>query len=194
VPEVEERSRERGRLMNLAAVFYAVFVIAALIWADLAELPSALWTTRPDSWIDLVLHAGLGAGFGAAVVLLTRLGLSRIAWLGELRDWFAQLIGPLAWSDAFALALLSAVGEEMFFRGAFQPALGLIPASLVFAALHLPPSKRLLPWTISAGVLGLVFGLMTQWTGNLAAAITAHFVINLFNLKAIAGRDHFREG
>ena len=41
------------------------------------------------------------------------------------------------------------------------------------------------PWTLSSLVLGVALGLMTQWTGNLGAAVVAHFVINLLNMAYI---------
>ena len=56
---------------------------------------------------------------------------------------------------------------------------------LVFALLHIGPGRRFLPWTISALVLGLGFGVLARWTGNLGGPIAAHFMINFLNLKFI---------
>ena len=55
----------------------------------------------------------------------------------------------------------------------------------MFALLHVGPGKRFLPWTVSAFVLGLAFGELAVWTGNLGGPIAAHFAINFLNLRYI---------
>jgi membrane protease YdiL (CAAX protease family) len=62
---------------------------------------------------------------------------------------------------------------------------GLWISSLVFALLHIPPRASLWPWTASSLLVGLSLGVMTLVTGNLGAAVAAHFVINLQNLSYI---------
>jgi membrane protease YdiL (CAAX protease family) len=48
--------------------------------------------------------------------------------------------------------------------------------------LHIPPKRSLWPWTASSFAIGVAFAALTVWTGNLGAAVAAHFVINLQNL------------
>jgi hypothetical protein len=67
-----------------------------------------------------------------------------------------------------------------------QPTLGLWITTIIFGLMHIPPKLRLWPWTLMAGLLGLLFGLMTQWSGNIAGAVLAHFIINMLNLRQIA--------
>ena len=85
------------------------------------------------------------------------------------------------------LALASSIGEELLFRGALLPWMGLWVQAAVFAALHIGPGRRFLPWTASALALGLAFGALAQWTGNLGGPIAAHFAINFLNLRYIVG-------
>jgi hypothetical protein len=40
-------------------------------------------------------------------------------------------------------------------------------------------------WTLFAGLLGLAFAQGTLVTGDLTAAIVAHFTVNYFNLLAL---------
>nr|WP_255216035.1 CPBP family intramembrane glutamic endopeptidase [Pseudenhygromyxa sp. WMMC2535] len=87
------------------------------------------------------------------------------------------------------MAAASAVGEEILFRGAMLDAWGLWVSSLLFAALHVSPQRELWPWTASAGLLGLGLAGLTLLTGNLGAAVAAHFVINLLNLTHVTRRD-----
>ena len=98
---------------------------------------------------------------------------------------FRDLLGPLTGRDMLILALASAIGEELLFRGALLPWLGLWPQGLVFALLHVGPGKRFVPWTVSALALGVAFGAIALETGNLGAPIAAHFTINFLNLRYI---------
>jgi membrane protease YdiL (CAAX protease family) len=127
----------------------------------------------------------LGVVVGLCVVGLTRLATRRYAWAKQLHTSFHDLLGPLTRREIVILALASSIGEEMLFRGALLPWLGLWPQAVVFALLHVGPGKRFLPWTLSALVLGAAFGWLTVWTTNLGAPIAAHFVINFLNLRYI---------
>ena len=127
----------------------------------------------------LVYHSGL------AVVGLTRVAVRYFQWARDLHASFRDLLGPLAANEILILALASSIGEELLFRGALQPWLGVWLQALVFALLHVGPGKRFLPWTASAFVLGVAFGWLAEWTGNLGAPIAAHFAINFLNLRYI---------
>ena len=94
-------------------------------------------------------------------------------------------MSPLTGREIVILALASSIGEELLFRGALLPWVGVWVQGIVFALLHIGPSRRFLPWTISALVLGLAFGFLARWTGNLGGPIAAHFMINFLNLKYI---------
>lgn len=79
---------------------------------------------------------------------------------------------------AFALALISSVAEELFFRGVIMPLLGVWGQAILFGLMH-PAPKKAWHYTVFTGFAGLVFGFATLYTGSLYAAIFAHFVINL---------------
>jgi hypothetical protein len=175
----------------LALVFYGATTAAAIIWGVLAGRP-LLWTAG-TSWARASLGALVGLGLGLGVVGLSRLAVRRLVWARELNVWFGSLLGPLSTGDCLALAALSAVGEELLFRGAMQPTLGLILTTVLFGLAHVPPRVRYLPWTIAAAVLGLAFGVLAQHGGSLAGPIVAHFVVNALNLvqvaRTVAARD-----
>jgi uncharacterized protein len=79
---------------------------------------------------------------------------------------------------AFALAALSSLAEELFFRGALMPLLGVWGQALLFGLLH-PMPRRAWVYTAFTFIVGVCFGYATLWTGSLVPAILAHFVINL---------------
>jgi membrane protease YdiL (CAAX protease family) len=127
----------------------------------------------------------IGAAVGLTVVGLTRIATRHFQWARDLHASFHDLLGPLSGREIMILALASSIGEEVLFRGALLPWLGVWLQAMVFALLHVGPGKRFVPWTASALVMGLAFGWLAQWTGNLGAPIAAHFAINFLNLRHI---------
>ena len=65
--------------------------------------------------------------------------------------------------------------------------IGLIPAAVIFAVLHIVPDRRLWLWPVVAFAFGLVLGLLFDHAGFPAAA-SAHIVINLVALLRL--RNH----
>lgn len=137
----------------------------------------------------LAAGPALGAVIGLGVVGLTRVATRRFAWAKDLHASFRDLLGQLTGKEIVILALASSIGEELLFRGALLPWLGVWVQGVVFALLHVGPKKRFLPWTVSALVLGIGFGLLTEHTGNLGGPIAAHFMINFLNLRYIVATD-----
>ena len=117
---------------------------------------------------------------------MSRLATHRFVWARNLHRSCRSLLGRLTGREILVLALASSVGEELLFRGALQPVLGLWLQALVFALLHIGPGWRFVPWTAWAFVMGLCFGLLFQWTGDLGGPIVAHFTINFLNLHYIS--------
>jgi membrane protease YdiL (CAAX protease family) len=173
--------------IKLAAVLYGVFVAVAFIWGLIAGRPVPVVDSEGGStWIHVGLGAAIGLALGLLVVGLSRLMARHLTWAQNLYRWFAEVLGPLSQRDVFYLALLSSIGEEILFRGAMQPTIGLWITTLIFGLLHIPPKLQLWPWTLMAALLGLLFGLLTLWSGNIAGAVLAHFIINMLNLRQIA--------
>ena len=179
---VQQTPSLRGRPIGLAVVFYSLLAAAALIWAVVASRPHLVYVPGQATWTLVGLGALAGLGLGLLVVLLSRLSVARMVWARELYTWFASVLGPMSRAEVLALAVLSSVGEELFFRGAMQPTAGLWITTALFGLMHLPQRRQFWPWTVSALVMGLIFGLLTDYTANLAGAIIAHFVINFLNL------------
>jgi membrane protease YdiL (CAAX protease family) len=128
----------------------------------------------------------VGLAFGLAMVFLSRLAVHSFDWARVLHREFHSLVHELSSREIFILAAASSVGEELLFRGALLPIMGLVPSSALFAAMHVRAQWRFLPWTIMSFIMGLAMGLLHMKLGNLGAPIVAHFVINLLNLDYIA--------
>ena len=98
------------------------------------------------------------------------------------------LLGRLALAECLLLAAVSGVAEEAFFRGALQPRVGLVAASLIFGLAHFAPKRELAPWTVFSIGAGFLLGALFDATGNLLAPVVAHVLINAVNLRMIATR------
>jgi hypothetical protein len=166
--------------------FYGAVGLVGFFWHATAQGTNDVWRTDPTlPWSTLLWTPAVGVLLGAAVVQLFRALESSQPWLLRLHAEFRGLLGRPSSGEIVLLAATSAVGEELLFRGAMLDAWGLWVSSLVFALLHIPPRRALWPWTASSLVIGVGLGGLTLWTGNLGAAVTAHFVINLLNLLYI---------
>jgi membrane protease YdiL (CAAX protease family) len=172
----------------ILALYGALALLAILISAgrgdlDIYRLDESLPPSR------LLLGPVIGVAVGLGVVFLSRLAVHRFDWARRLHLDFRGILGHLSQREIIVLALASSVGEELLFRGALQPWLGLWPQAVIFALLHIGPGLRFLPWTVSAFVVGIVFGYMFEWTGDLGGPIAAHFTINYLNLQFISRVD-----
>jgi membrane protease YdiL (CAAX protease family) len=167
-------------------LYGAMGIVAFVIAAGRGDPDLYRLGGSPELW---QLGAGplIGCLLGLAVVGLTRLATRYFQWARDLHASFRDLLGSLTAREIVILALASSIGEELLFRGALLPWLGLWLQAIVFAALHIGPRRRFLPWTASAFVLGVAFGELALATGNLGGPIAAHFAINFLNLRYIVG-------
>ena len=172
-----------SRASLIIALYGALAAVAVLIGVlrgrpEVYRLPHA-------SPLRMLVGLAIGLALALAVVFLTRLTVHRFEWARALHRSFRGLLGNLHARDIFILAVASSVGEELLFRGALLPWIGLWPSTLVFALLHIGPGIRFLPWTLSAFIAGALLGVMFQEVGDLGGPIVAHFVINYLNLGYI---------
>lgn len=181
------------RRIGTAFVVYGVLAAAAGCWGLAAGRPNLLVAERP--WLPLtapwavVLSTALGLALALVVVVASKALVRRTAWARRLHLDFRAILGPLATRDIAIFALTSGIAEELFFRGAMQPAFGLVTTSLLFGALHLGPAKRFWVWTASAVLMGLAFGALYELTGSLVGPIVAHVLINYENMCFIDAYD-----
>lgn len=169
---------------SLVIGLYAGMALVGLLIAAGRGNPDLYRLGEPGAW-QLLGGPMLGLAAGLAVVGLTRLATRHFEWAKNLHSSFRDLLGPLTTYEIAIIALASSIGEELLFRGALLPWLGLWLQGAVFALLHVGPGKRFLPWTVSALALGVAFGWLAEWTQNLGAPIAAHFAINFWNLRYI---------
>jgi len=135
----------------------------------------------PTASLVTAVAGGVAVGVGSFAVLWVLRGLRPAA---DLESWQRRMVQGWSITDALAVALFSGLAEELLIRALLQPLLGLVPAALLFAALHFIPDRRLWLWPILAFVLGLVLGWTFALWGYPAAA-AAHITINILSLRRL---------
>jgi membrane protease YdiL (CAAX protease family) len=184
--------------MAVSATVYDVvgqqllFVLAALFGAGLLtrrdsdQLNRRLGLERP-TWPQLFV------GLRWMILFVIVQGVIGALWaftdpeqaqlLGELNE---SLLGDFdtVW-EWLALAVAAGLGEELLFRGALQPVLGLWPTAAVFSVAHL--QYGFTPATLVVFLFGLVLGIIRQ-RSNTTVAIFVHagynFTLGLLSLLA----------
>jgi uncharacterized protein len=189
--------RRWGPFALAYAALGIVASVIAVVWRDGSPL------VHPEPWLSLEPRAShtysllFGVAFGGLVVVSTRPLVSRFAWAQNLYQDLRPLARSLSSPGIVCLAVLSAIGEELLFRGLLLPFVGLLPQALLFGLVHYLPTKSRWAWAAWATVVGVAFGAMFQLTGSLAGPLAAHALINglnLFYLKRSAPAPQRRLG
>jgi uncharacterized protein len=163
-------------VLSVTVAFYALMAAAGILWATALEPPTFLGPS-PDP-VSLLVSIGAGALAAGGLVLLGEVMERRLPSLRALERDVRATFGALDLPRAALLALASAVGEELLFRGALLPATGIVFSSILFGFLHGFFRPRYLAWGLLAVAAGLVFGGLTLLTGDLVAAVVCHATVN----------------
>ncbi|MFT7580369.1 MAG: membrane protease YdiL (CAAX protease family) [Myxococcota bacterium] len=147
----------------------------------------------PRRWLGLALGLVPGIAFAAfvtegAFALNTLLFGEPTAPQTTLDLLIRDPSGPTMMLVGLSAVVLAPLAEELIFRGFLYrnlrdrlgPAAGLFVSGAVFGAVHLDP-ERIIPLT----ALGVVFGLLYEWTGSLLVPIAVHAVWNFLNLLSV---------
>jgi membrane protease YdiL (CAAX protease family) len=178
------------QLVRLGLVFYGALAAAAVIWRIGFYHEPILYASASSEEAGLSPLRDIALGLLAGGLLI---GVSD--WMTRTTEWgerlaraMAAVLGRLSVPDALLLALASGLAEEVFFRGALQPRVGWLAASLLFGCVHFVPRREFLPWTGFALAAGLIFAALFEVTGNLIAPVVAHVLVNAVNLPWLVRR------
>jgi membrane protease YdiL (CAAX protease family) len=191
-PEAPPATSARIGWIRLAGGFYGIVTLFAFGYAIFAGSGGEPFLGLALPSLSLVLA---GVGVGLVVVGVVHVGLRLFDAVTDGAREMARILGPLTRKEAIYLALFSSVGEELLFRGALWPHLGLIGTTCLFGLSHILPRKALWGYPLFAAAVGLIFGLLRmagpEDGGSVIPCIVAHFVINALNL-AWLGAHHDR--
>ena len=171
---------------NLGFVLIAVLGVGLWVRRSGAEVKERLGLNEPFNWRWWL---------GVTVVALAASWLTDQVWrvvdptgLGNVQRISEALFGPAMKAGllgALTLGLSAGLGEEMLFRGAAQPRLGLVFTSFLFGAVH--TQYTISPALLQVFAVGLLLGITRRRKGTLTA-IAVHSTYNLIlALLAIYG-------
>jgi membrane protease YdiL (CAAX protease family) len=176
----------------LLAAYVAAGAVAAGVATALGHDPLTC-----DAWLGtsgaaaVLVSAGLGVCVGATTVAVTRVVVRRAAWGRALHAALRPAVRSTGNGGLLGVAVASAVGEELLFRGLLVPLAGVVLSSLVFGALHQirGATAARYGWMAWATVMGLIFGALFAATGSLVGPILGHLIINAYNLRFLRDND-----
>jgi membrane protease YdiL (CAAX protease family) len=132
---------------------------------------------------SVLLSLGLGILIWAATAFATRVMVRRFAWARALYRGLRPTVRDASDSTLVVVAVASAFGEELLFRGLLVPVIGVVASSVAFGALHQIRGRARWAWMGWAAVMGVLFGTVFAATGSLAGPLVAHLAINHSNLR-----------
>ncbi len=177
----------------VSGVYLALGMVAAGVswyWRDCSpwSLPNP-WLSLVESGARLWFSLLLGLAIGGLVVMSTRWLVQNVRVVAGLHDTLRPLSRDMSNTTILVLALSSSIGEELLFRGLFQPAIGLWPQAILFGLLHQIGGKGRWLWPIWAMAMGGLLGSMYALTGSLLGPIVSHAMINALNLLFLRSYD-----
>lgn len=185
-PELGKQRRDAAAtLSTLALAFYSFFLFVAIGWIYFREgkLFPTKYLSGNTTWTIQVLW---GVSFGLASIALSLWGHFAFECVRQGERDIKRLLGKLSLPQIFFLALCSGIIEEIFFRAAMQPTVGIWITSIIFGAMHCPFSKNLFFYPYVTAIIGLGLGWMFSASGEgLCAPVIAHVSINLVGLYRI---------
>ena len=170
----------------------AMSVISAMVYAAIAWLLFRYAHGRSFMEVfyrglaaDYQLAVGVGAGVLAAIVII---GIIRWRPVREVLDDFylVKVIRQMRFSsfDRIQVSLFAGAGEELLFRGAIQPLLGIWVTSAIFIGIHgyirfRKPGHIIFTATMFG--LSMLLGLLFEYCG-LVSAMAAHAAYDVIML------------
>ena len=131
----------------------------------------------------------VGSAYG---VLCAVLGwrIIELPILLSTKMFFRNLISPLRLSipEIMFISFCAGIGEEILFRGAIQPFLGILLTAIIFVAIHgylNPFNWRISIYGVFMTIAIVGIGFMTDFFG-LFSSIIAHIVIDIILLYKLS--------
>ncbi|QDU58620.1 CPBP family intramembrane glutamic endopeptidase [Aeoliella mucimassa] len=187
---IQQPPTDPRRVLGLIVGFELGLGALGLAIAWLADIPIA------DVCWPADLDRAAVAGLLAALLLMPGLFFllhSRWRPLVRLRQLVDRAIGPWLAGQSFGglllISLAAGAGEELLFRGALQPLairvttplVGILLVSLLFGIVHAASRT----YFVLATVIGVYFGSLAYWQGEILSAAVAHALYDLVALKAM---------
>jgi membrane protease YdiL (CAAX protease family) len=171
------------RFWALCAFAIALAFVISAVFGD-GKLPTVLIEGQP-----IAVQIGWGITFGLAISVPSMVVVFFVPLFSPLRRQLLDLVSRLDLDalNPLWISLSAGIGEELLFRGALQPILGIWWASFIFTLAHFRSGQfhsinwQKLIYAASVFIAGLFLGYVFLEIG-LVAAMVAHAVVDVVSL------------
>ena len=170
--------------------FWALCVFAiALAFVINAAFGDGTLATVLIEGQPIVAQIGWGVTFGLAISVPSTVVVLFVPLFSPLRRQLLDLVSRLDLDalNPLWISLSAGIGEEILFRGALQPILGIWWASFIFTLAHFRSGQfhsmnsQKLVYAASVFIAGLFLGYVFIEIGLIAAIVT-HVIVNVVSL------------
>lgn len=187
---MEERGAAQRRMVLIMATLTLVLMPVTGWVISLFSSKIILW----DRWVGnetLSYQIGIGLAVGTIAGFLAR-KVIEMDFMEPVRSRYAARFADLKlnWVAVVYISLCAGIGEELLFRGAIQPLLGIVITAIVFVAIHgylNPKDWRVSVYGIFMTIIIVLFGWMTDEIG-IWSAVIAHAMVDVI-LLADLGKE-----
>lgn len=184
-------------VLRLALATITIMPFIALVMDEFIERISL--ASAVLGHIHILLQIPIGAAIGLIGAFFAQ-KLVEAPFMEKVNSGYINAFGGfrLDMNEIVLVSLCAGVGEEILFRGAMQPLVGVIFTSVFFVAIHgylNPKNWRLSVYGIYMTAVIIGIGYASEFLG-LVTAIVAHTVIDIYllihlqkNINAIPATD-----
>lgn len=97
----------------------------------------------------------------------------------QVKNLIARTLGRISYVSALSLSLWAAIAEEVLFRAALQPLIGMPISIIAYVVVHSGPHGLFSAWSFQSLLVGTMFAVIYDQTQNLPLVILVHFMVNL---------------
>lgn len=174
-------NNEKRAIWLIGIFFQVILILIAQIIAYYTQGINLIKTIGNGDLlsINLLINLATGAAIAVIIYVVVLLGYLKIPYL---RNWSQNIVFPMIRQFEprmlLAMAVLAGVSEELLFRGALQPIIGIWLAGLLFGFVHYWGKRELLLYGVIASVMGFIMGIAYNLTGEILVPIFAHSLYN----------------
>ena len=173
-----------------SGAFYISTLALSVVWLVGGVLSGPVplgWEMHDGQRRRPILSAIIAGAALAAVFVVGALVVRHIPALSDRIERVLDYASEGSWPIVLLLTLANGIAEEVFFRGAVQPALPertRLPVSvLIYAAMTMAAGNVMLGF--AAVLLGAVVGLQRRATGGVLAPVLTHVTWSVLMLVAL---------
>ena len=147
-------------IVKMSSYIYLTLIVIAtlIIHSSEGELSLDYFVGK----IPIIEQCIIGGVVAAVFILLSIIGRRYFQWVQQLEVIIKEITGDLQGQDIIMIALFSGIAEELLFRAALQPHLGIVITSFLFGLMHYAPGVPVLwiyPYIATA--MGFYFWLFS---------------------------------